>query len=252
MRNVAAALAAVSLCAVAAPSSVLAQEKTGAKPGFTLKAGSARIVLMRPSIKVGAQSTGGAFEPNADWTDQARENLRRALAAQQTQLGNEVVDFAAPPAADPQQVAEYQELFGSVASSVITYQFFPGNRLPTKKRKDQFEWGLGGELATVPGLESADYALFVTTEDHYGSTGRKLLQFAAAFVNVPVSAGVHKGFAGLVDVRTGELVWLNADMKMGGDVREADGAVKRVTQLLEGFPGRPSPGVPAATAVAAK
>ena len=52
-------------------------------------------------------------------------------------------------------------------------------------------------------------------------------------------AGVHTGYAGLVDLRTGELVWLNADRQMGGDVRDAEGADKRVRQLLEGFPGRP-------------
>ena len=66
-----------------------------------------------------------------------------------------------------------------------------------------------------------------------------MLQVFAAMARVPITAGVHKGFAGLVDLRTGELVWLNADMQMGGDVRDAEGAGKRVRQLLEGFPGKP-------------
>ena len=144
-----------------------------------------------------------------------------------------------PVGAGSAKVAEYQELFGAVASSVIEYQFFKGNRLPTKKRKDQFEWGLGPDVRTLAGLEAADYALFITTEDHFGSTGRKVLQVFAAMARVGVTAGVHKGFAGLVDLRTGELVWLNADMQMGGDVRDAEGADKRVRQLLEGFPGKP-------------
>jgi len=226
----------LSLLAVAP---AFAQEKTGAKPGFVLKPGTARIVLMRPSIRVGAQSTGGMFEPNADWTDQAKENLAAALATAQTGLGNSVVAYAEPVGADSARVAEYQELFDAVASSVIEYQFFAGNRLPTKKRKDQFEWGLGREVGALPGLANADYALFITTEDHFGSTGRKVLQLFAAMANVGVTAGVHKGFAGLVDLRTGDLVWLNADMQMGGDVRDPAGAVKRVRQLLEGFPGKP-------------
>ena len=46
-----------------------------------------------------------------------------------------------------------------------------------------------------------------------------------------------EGHAGLVDLKTGDLLWLNADTQMGGDVREADGAKKRVRQLLAGFPG---------------
>lgn len=228
--------AVVSAMLVAVP--VQAQEKTGVKPGFELRPGTARIVLLRPSIKVGAQSTAGMFEPNADWTAQARENIDAALAQAQNSLGNTVTDYVEPVNADPAILSEYQALFDAVAQSVIEYQFFPGNRLPTKKRDGQFEWGLGGDVAKLPGLAGADYALFVTTEDHFGSTGRKVLQIFAALARVPVTAGVHKGFAGLVDLRTGELVWLNADMQMGGDVRESDGAQKRVRQLLEGFPGK--------------
>lgn len=219
-------------------SPTLAQEKTGSKPGFNLKPATARIVLMRPSIKVGAQSTGGMFEPNADWTAQARENIERALSGAQRKLGNTVESYAENATEDPQLLAQYNNLFSTLAGSVIEYQFFRGNRLPTKIRKGEFEWSIGPEIASLPGLEGADYALFITTEDHYGSTGRKLLQLAAAMGGVSVTSGIHIGYAGLIDVKTGELMWLNADYKMGGDVRTPEGANKRVTQLLEGFPGR--------------
>jgi hypothetical protein len=90
----------------------------------------------------------------------------------------------------------------------------------------------------LPGAKDADYALFIYNKDAYGSTGRKLLQIAAALgPGISVKSGEHLGYAGLVDLRTGDLVWLNADGQMGGDVREADGADKRVSQLLEEFPG---------------
>ena len=47
----------------------------------------------------------------------------------------------------------------------------------------------------------------------------------------------------IVDLKTGDLVWLNADAAMGGDVRDPDGAQKRVGQLLEAFPGSVAPTV---------
>ncbi|WP_296536246.1 hypothetical protein [Rhizorhabdus sp.] len=218
--------------------SASAQEKTGNRPGFTLAPGSARIVLMRPSIRVGEQSTGGMFEPNADWTDQAKENLGRAIAAAQSGLGNAIVSYEEAASVDSGRVAEYRALFSTVVDSVIVYQFFVGNRLETKKRKGSFEWTLGPDIAKLPGLQNADYALFVTVEDHYGSTGRKVAQLFAAMAGVGMTSGVHKGFAGLVDLKTGDLVWLNADLQMGGDVRTTEGAQRRVSQLFEGFPGR--------------
>jgi hypothetical protein len=70
-----------------------------------------------------------------------------------------------------------------------------------------------------------------------------MLQLFGAMAGVSVTSGIHWGHAGLIDLRTGELVWLNADRQMGGDVRTEDGAVKRVQQLLEGFPGRAPAGV---------
>ncbi|GAB7551662.1 hypothetical protein NRB_11600 [Novosphingobium sp. 11B] len=224
---------------------VVAQEKTGNKPGFSLKPGTVRIVLMRPTIRVGEQSTGGMNEPNADWTAQARENLGTALKDAQGQLGNVVVDYDEGTSSDGSVVGQYENLFGTVADSVIEFQFFPGNRLPTKKRKDTFEWGVGPGIAEISSLKNADYALLINTYDSYGSAGRKALQIFSAMAGVSVTSGVHWGHAGLVDLKTGELVWLNADRQMGGDVRTPEGAIKRVTQLLEGFPGRMA-GVPVA------
>jgi hypothetical protein len=235
------AAACVALFAIACgPAS--AQEKSAVKPGFTLPTGgNVRILLFRPWIKVGAQSTGGLYEPNADWTDQAKQNINLALTAAQGHLGNKVVVADEPVGPAAEQLAEYRALFSTVARAVITYQFFPGNRLPTKKRKGQFDYTLGPGVKDIPGAADADYILFLNTEDQYGSTGRKALQLFSAMVGVGVTSGVHSGFAGLVEVKTGDLVWLNADLQMGGDVRSAEGADKRVAQLLEDFPGSAPP-----------
>ncbi len=226
-------------CLVLTASVGRAQEKTGIKEGFSLKPGTARIVLMRPNVRVGAQSTGGMFEPNADWTAQARENIERELAIVQKELGNEIIRIDDGISGEDPILGQYSKLFVAVADAVIEYQFFKGNRLPTKKaNKKVFDWGVGPGISKVSSLQRADYALFIMTYDAYGSTGRKLLQVTAFLVPFWLTSGVHEGYAGLVDLRTGELVWLNVDQSMGGDVRTPEGTEKRVRQLLEDFPGR--------------
>lgn len=241
-----AAVAALSLLFPMLVSPVAAQERSASRPGFTLPANSgARILLLRPRIRVGAQSTGGSFEPNADWTAQARENINAALMQAQATLGNTVVVQQEVVGEQAQVLADYSALFATLAESVITYQFFVGNRLPTKVRDNRtgaFDWTLGAGVASIPGAAEADYALFINTEDHYGSTGRKILQVLAALgPGIAVRSGLHNGFAGLIDLRTGDLLWLNADMAMGGDVRTPEGAQRRVSQLLEDFPGSTQP-----------
>lgn len=211
------------------------------KQGFSLPANSQKkILLFRPVVRVGAQSTGGMFEPNADWTEKAKANIEAALTRFQNRLGNEVVSAPEAYGEDAQNLQEHMSLFAAVSQAVIEYQFFVGNRLPTKKRDNKaevFDWSLGQGVASLPGARDADYGLFIYNRDAYGSTGRKVLQIMAMMGGVSVKSGEHMGFAGLVDLKTGELLWLNADGEMGGDVRDSDGSEKRVAQLLEDFPG---------------
>lgn len=239
MRSLIASLAAALLVATGP---ALAQERTAVKQGFELPANSGkRILVFRPSVSVGAQSTGGMFEPNADWTDKARKNIEAALARRQADLGNTVAMAPESYGEQAQLVQEYNNLFAAVSQAVIQYQFFVGNRLPTKKRDNKagvFDWSLGKGVGDLPGAKEADYALFIYNKDAYGSTGRKILQAVALLgPGIAVKSGEHLGYAGLVDLKTGDLLWLNADAAMGGDVREVDGAEKRVGQLLEEFPG---------------
>jgi hypothetical protein len=220
----------------------MAQERSAVKQGFELPANSGKkILVFRPSVSVGAQSTGGLFEPNGDWTEKSKANIEAALAKLQQRLGNQVI--AAPEAYGDDAIAvqEHMALFATVSQAVIEYQFFTGNRLPTKKRDNKaevFDWSLGSAVGALPGAKDADYGLFIYNKDAYGSTGRKILQVMAALgPGLAVKSGEHIGYAGLVDLKTGDLLWLNADGAMGGDVRETDGAEKRVGQLLEDFPG---------------
>lgn len=201
--------------------------------------GEVTILVFRPRIRVGEQSTGGMFEPRADWTELARDNLGGAIENYQEQFGSRLVEAPEAYGEAARLQDEYLALFSTVAESIVNYQFFVGNRLETKKadnRNDVFDWTLGPGVRDLPGAADADYALFINTEDHYGSTGRKVLQVFAAFGGVGVSSGRHAGFAALVDLETGNILWVNADLQMGGDVREADGAERRVEQLFEDFP----------------
>ena len=226
---------------VTMPAVASAQERGAVRHDFdaTQLQGDVTILVFRPRIRVGEQSTGGMFEPRADWTELARDNLENAIEGYQAQYGSSLVDAPEAFGEDALLVNEYIALFSAVAESIHTYQFFVGNRLETKKadnRQDIFDWSLGPGVGDLPGAQDADYALFINTEDHYGSTGRKVLQIFGALGGVGVSSGRHVGFAALVDLRTGNILWVNADMQMGGDVREGDGAERRVEQLFEDFP----------------
>lgn len=212
-------------------------EASASRQGFAFpKDGPVRILVFRPDVRVGEQSTGGLNEPNADWTQAARTNIADALDHSPMTAGAEIKPMPEPEGEDGAVFADYRALFRAVVDAVVQHKLFAGNRLPTKKA--DFNWTLGPGIARLGQLGGGDYGLFLYTFDSYGSGGRKAAQVLGLLMGAYIPSGMHIGYAGLVDLRTGELVWINADLKMGGDVREADGAAKRVAQLLEDFPRR--------------
>jgi len=240
MKKMLVALAAASVALF--PASAFAQERMAVKPGFTFPADKqVKIVVFRPDVTVGTQTTGAVSEPNADWTATARKELADALRKNNTVAGARLEFMDDDPAgSDGAYLAEYRALFTTVAQAIQTNRLFVGARLPTKK--DRFDWTLGDGAARIGQITGADYALFFYTNDAYGSAGRKAVQAMGMLgclvgVCVIVPSGVHVGYAGLVDLKTGDVIWLNADPRMGGDVRTSDGAAKRVNQMLNGFPG---------------
>src|SRR3546814_18562652 len=68
-------------------------ERSAVRAGFELPANSGKTILIfRPRISVGSQSTCGMFEPHAVSTDRAKPNMHTYLAELQQRVRNTVVD----------------------------------------------------------------------------------------------------------------------------------------------------------------
>ena len=119
--------------------------------------------------------------------------------------------------------------------AVVQHKLFAGNRLPTKK--ETFDWTLGPGSRGWGSWAGAIMALFLFTNDSYGSAGRKAAQVVGLLFGAYIPSGVHIGYAGLVDLKTGELVWINADVVDGrrrARGRRRDEAGRAVARGLSG------------------
>ena len=219
---------------------------------FTPPSGSYRLLVMRPDVTVGSVTTGGLVEPRADWTEQARVNLIRALEAQQAGRGGNVRVIErrnALPGFAAEQVADLERLHQAVGQSIALHKYL-GLTLPTK-RKRELDYTLGEDAVTLGRQTGYDYALFLHAEDSFASSGRVALQVLGiagcivGFCAPDVGGGGEFAYASLVDLRTGDVVWFNvlqvgsqiAGVKMG-DIRTPEGAAQLVDRLL----GRMKPG----------
>ena len=205
--------------------------------GFRPPEGNYRLIVMQPDISVGLLTTGGAVEPREDWTNQARENVVKALTAQQAARGGNTTVAAtrAEIGGDPAVVADLISLHNAVGTSIQLHKYMPAGKLPTKN--DKFDWTLGEQAVAYGAATHYDYALFLHAHDSFSSGGRVALQVAgfltcAVGICVAPGGGQQIAFASLVDLKTGQVVWFNVLASSVGDIRTPEGAAKMVNGLL--------------------
>ncbi|MEM1195851.1 MAG: hypothetical protein AAGH57_07080 [Pseudomonadota bacterium] len=249
------AVAIVSASTLALSAPLAADDIT--REGFNFPDdGTMKIVVFRPDVSVGSQKAGGIVEPNAEWTESARANIQKKLV-EHGALFNANLDFIDElEGEDAELLTEYRGLFEAVSGSIFTHVTagdalaskektveYKSGRTTRTKKVQMLDWTLGPGTAQLKEATGADYAMFVFTNDAYGDGGRKAAQAVGMLgcligVCLVVPSGIHVGYAGLVDLATGDVVWFNTDLSIGGDPRDKEGAEKRVRQLMEGFPLR--------------
>ena len=195
-----------------------------------------RVVLMPTDIELSVLNAGGVQEPNAAWTEKAKQ---LAFASLQEKLGEtsaSLVNYDEKVASNDPESDEVQllKLHEVVGSTIVLHKYLPIHSLPTKK--DSFDWTLGPTVTSLRDKHKADYGLFVHIRDSYTSGGRAAVILLAAVLGVGVQGGTQAGLASLVDLKTGEIVWFNLLARGHGDLRTETGAKDTIAALLSNFP----------------
>jgi hypothetical protein len=195
-----------------------------------------RIVLMPLNVELFELTAAGVSEPKGEWTDEANRHVIAAVRSEKSARNINMVEYSEERAAPEKRddLSQLVKLHGAVGNSILLHQYIENFALPTKQGK--FDWSLGPGVRSLKDTFDADYALFVFVRDQYSSGGRVALQVALALLGVGIPGGAQVGFASLVDLETGNVVWFNRLMRGTGDLRTAPAAVETVQTLLAGLP----------------
>lgn len=196
---------------------------------------NATVLLMPIDIELSELTAGGLNEVRADWTLAAQDHVAANIA---DNLANRRADMKAYKKPDDQEIAhkhgQLVKLHSAVGGTIFMYSMAPVTQPPTKQ--DSFEWSLGDSAIELGELYNADYALFVYLRDSYATAGRKAAIVAAAVFGVGIPGGMQIGFATLVDLKDGNIVWFNRLFNQTGDLRSIEPAAIAVNNLLNEFP----------------
>ena len=200
-------------------------------PGFTNLPLDANVAVVPLDVELFELSLGGVLTPKADWTANASKHMGAALKRKAATLGF-ASQFVEERVADDH--AELLHLYAAVARS-ISMHHAGALKLPTKE--DRLEWSFGDALRPLRDATGARYALFTWVRDSYSSAERKAAMVGLALVGVGLTGGVQVGYASLVDMESGQILWFNQNVSAFGDLRDEASALSSMDGLLAGFPG---------------
>jgi hypothetical protein len=199
-----------------------------------------RIVVLPVEFTVYQQSVAG-IEAVPDWTESAKYALGEAAMQMLRQDSRfEIVDVPEFDGATKDLLREHVELFkiiGTTATSMLQY----GGKA-WEGKKTNFDYSLGDGLGFLAEASGAGYAFILAGRQIAQTGGAAFMQFLAAAGGYAVSGGGTFMYAGIVDLRTGDVKWLNSRQgaqvfgMTGTDVRNPIIAFEVVMGLFSGFP----------------
>ena len=200
---------------------------------------SSTVLIVPPDSRMAHLTAGGMLEEREDWSSEARTNLRDALANGFAMLGVSVVSYPDHGNVVPwrPQDAAVVKLHEAVGDAILTSYALPTQRV----RQPYLDYRLGNAVRLLGDEFGADFALFLHCSATYASGGRMALGVLAAMGGCVVDTGSVTGFASLVDLRDGKVIWFRELVPRGtalgsADPRHAHGASVLVGLLLEDVP----------------
>jgi hypothetical protein len=192
-----------------------------------------RVMLMPPDIRYYLLTAGGISEPHAEWTEAAQTNFTAAIEDFAVSIGTDLTIVDRDNLGETH--IQYEKLHSVVGLTILNHQFGMF-KLPSKGNGQIFDWSLGPEVSMLADEHDADYGLFVYYRDYQASGGRMAFAILAAAAGVGVATGSEHGFASLVDLRTGDIVWFNVVNVGSGELRDEASAAVTVNELFSNIP----------------
>lgn len=195
-----------------------------------------KVIVIEPDVEVKEVSAGGVPEKIDAWSLQAKQNLASALEKQL--VSKHYFEKVALPELSLESMAtlnEHVALYDVVGQNAFFYgrAVFPA----WEQKKKAFDYTLGNGLKDIGEKTGADAALFIIGQDYVSSGGRKATRLLAAMLGVVLPPSPTFVSVGLVELKTGNVLWMNYLMAADSeDLRKATDVDEILTEIFSKYP----------------
>ena len=201
-----------------------------------------KMLLLPADIRVHEISAGGVVEKVDDWTisasNHAMKSVREIAGSKSLFEPKEVPALAE---AEKHVLDQHLALYELVAASADLSK--SGPFAPWRERAKTFDYTLGPGLRELAERSDLDAAVIVIGSDYISSGGRKATMalgiLAAALTGVAVIpvGGTAYVSVGVVDLRSGNLLWFATNRGQTDDLRQEQQVRAVLDKLFIDYPG---------------
>ncbi len=196
-----------------------------------------KVMVLPVDIEVVEVSAGGVEEKVPNWSKEAGQSVFLALStAIKKQQG--MKEIAAPrfSGTTGANVDEHLALYKLVVNTA--------SRTGWKHKIRRFDYSIGPGLKQLAAQTGADAVIMVYGRDHVSTAGRKARAIAGnvpilnIFTGPPPKLGHSYIHVGMIDLRTGDLLWMNSNYREGStNLRDPEDAANMIDSIFEWYPG---------------
>jgi hypothetical protein len=196
-----------------------------------------KVVVLPVNIEVLEVTAGGVKEEVPEWSAEASKNVFKSLsAAIKKEATMREVRTPKMSRKSAGVVDEHMALYKLVVNTA--------SNIGWEHKIRRFDYGIGPGLKALRRMTGADAAVMVYGRDYVSTTGRKAKAVAGnipiinIFTGPPPKLGHSYIHIGVVDLRTGDLLWMNSEYRDGApNLRDYDDANDIISTIFEWYPG---------------
>jgi hypothetical protein len=194
-----------------------------------------RVLVLPVDFDVLEMSAGGMIEPVPASTTEAEAALTDATIRVLKHTGKfQIIDLPAMSDEEKEVLKEHVALYKLTAFNASQMIRMGGPAWKAKQK--QFDYSIGDGLKFLVERSGADAAVVVAGAQVNSSGGRIAMMILLAAAGVAIPLGGAQGTAGIVDLNTGKISWLEERMGTKGNIREKAGAEQTMMALVGSYP----------------
>lgn len=196
-----------------------------------------KLVILPVNIEVKEVTAGGVKEIVPKWSKKAEKNITKSLSTL-IKKNKRLRQVRLPRLSNKTSkvVDEHMALYKLVVNTA--------SKIGWEHKARRFDYGIGPGLAALRRKTGADAAVMVYGRDHVSSGGRitKSILAHIPFVNIFTGPAPSLGdsfvHVGIVDLRTGDLLWMNSEYRDDtSNLTDYGDANSFIQDIFEWYPG---------------